>query len=341
MDSPRQSKKTKQNRDGKRIQNQSRAPPQKDAYARLLSQHRSGMFSSYLEQCAQDSLSQKEANDTSSALQVHSDRPNAAQQRRDQGLNDLSPSSLKNKRGESSLSLYIEKISIHNAQQEYERKQGVSERQRRGQRRDTTTSHDGDIESGEEVACSRPNSAKKYQKQQRKKDDPHKNVGPKAAEVNVCLPAPPMNATTGTNSPDEKSKNKGDRRSKKQVFESYMSFEEVSHGLKRGELFQTTHVSTSCIPIHQVVYIIEKKHSRAVTGHLKFLPDRSFAMFSPIDHRVPRINVKLDDCPADFKTHPGDFAKTLFICRITDWAADSNFATVDSQLLTTLRKYFM
>ncbi|MED6260087.1 DIS3-like exonuclease 2 [Ataeniobius toweri] len=513
MDSPRQSKKTKQNRDGKRIQNQSRAPPQKDAYARLLSQHRSGMFSSYLEQCAQDSLSQKEANDTSSALQVHSDRPNAAQQRRDQGVNDLSPSSLKNKRGESSLSLYIEKLSIHNAQQECERKQGVSERQRRGQRRDTTTSQDGDIESGEEAACSRPNSAKKYQKQQRKKDDPHKNVGPKAPEINVCLPAPPMDASsseqeqekgmkskkksqlkqpeeeknregilklaadpqtprpkpnhgksgkpqqpaaTGTNSPDEKSKNKGDRRSKKRVFESYMSFEEVSHGLKRGELYQgqlrinpknyneafipspddtrdifldgviarnralngdvvvvqilpreqwkvvrsdtdcdgtsesdtqaehvlrtaqkrTWHAPTPNLVVEdqssdpeelprkrpdisitdpgehledpsttranaeilqktaKVVYIIEKKHSRAVTGHLKFLPDRSFAMFSPIDHRVPRINVKLDDCPADFKTHPGDFAKTLFICRITDWAADSNFAV--GQLAKTL-----
>ncbi|KAF3858546.1 hypothetical protein F7725_011747 [Dissostichus mawsoni] len=31
----------------------------------------------------------------------------------------------------------------------------------------------------------------------------------------------------------------------------------------------------------QVVYIVEKKHSRAVTGFLKFLPDKPFAMFSP------------------------------------------------------------
>lgn len=43
---------------------------------------------------------------------------------------------------------------------------------------------------------------------------------------------------TGVNSLGAKGKNKGDGRSKKQVFESYMSLEEVSHGLKRGELYQ-------------------------------------------------------------------------------------------------------
>lgn len=36
----------------------------------------------------------------------------------------------------------------------------------------------------------------------------------------------------------EKNKSKGGRGSKKQVFESYMTLEEVSHGLKRGELIQ-------------------------------------------------------------------------------------------------------
>lgn len=78
--------------------------------------------------------------------------------------------------------------------------------------------------------------------------------------------------------------------------------------------------------VHQVVYIVEKKHSRAVTGFLKFLPDKSFAMFSPVDHRVPRINVPLTDCPQDFRTRPADYTNALFICRITNWAADSNFA---------------
>lgn len=36
----------------------------------------------------------------------------------------------------------------------------------------------------------------------------------------------------------EKNKSKGGRGSKKQVFECYMTLEEVSHGLKRGELIQ-------------------------------------------------------------------------------------------------------
>lgn len=40
-------------------------------------------------------------------------------------------------------------------------------------------------------------------------------------------------------------KNKGGQGSKKQVFESYMIFEEVSHGLKRGELIQVQ-IQTYC-----------------------------------------------------------------------------------------------
>lgn len=91
-----------------------------------------------------------------------------------------------------------------------------------------------------------------------------------------------------------------------------------------GLTFQITIFPSSFVC--QVVYIVEKKHSRAVTGFLKFLPDKPFAMFSPVDHRVPRINVLLADCPEDFTSRPGDYTNTLFICRITNWAADSNFA---------------
>lgn len=82
----------------------------------------------------------------------------------------------------------------------------------------------------------------------------------------------------------------------------------------------------------QVVYILEKKHSRAATGFLKLLADknselfRKYALFSPSDHRVPRIYVPLKDCPQDFVTRPKDYANTLFICRIVDWKEDSNFA---------------
>lgn len=48
----------------------------------------------------------------------------------------------------------------------------------------------------------------------------------------VCFSA------SNANSPADKGKNKGGRGSKKQVFDAYMTSEEVSHGLKRGELIQ-------------------------------------------------------------------------------------------------------
>ncbi|XP_045150247.1 DIS3-like exonuclease 2, partial [Echinops telfairi] len=82
----------------------------------------------------------------------------------------------------------------------------------------------------------------------------------------------------------------------------------------------------------KVVYILERKHSRAATGLLKLLADknselfRKYALFSPSDHRVPRIYVPLKDCPPDFVSRPKDYANTLFICRILDWKEDSNFA---------------
>uniref|UniRef100_A0A665UJL1 DIS3-like exonuclease 2 n=1 Tax=Echeneis naucrates TaxID=173247 RepID=A0A665UJL1_ECHNA len=210
----------------------------------------------------------------------------------------------------------------------------------------------------------------------KKKNLPKHQEEEKSAEgtgVQCSRPKSPHGLTT--NSHTDKRKTRGARKSTKQVFESYMTFEEVSHGLKRGELIQGQlrinpkkyHeafipspddtrdifldgivarnramngdiVVVKVLPQEQwkvtVVYIVEKKHSRAATGFLKFLPDKPFAMFSPVDHRVPRINVPLSDCPEDFTTRPGDYANTLFICRITDWAATSNFA--EGQLSKTL-----
>ncbi|ELV09588.1 DIS3-like exonuclease 2 [Tupaia chinensis] len=82
----------------------------------------------------------------------------------------------------------------------------------------------------------------------------------------------------------------------------------------------------------KVVHILEKNHSRAATGFLKLLADknselfRKYALFSPSDHRVPRIYVPLKDCPQDFVSRPKDYTNTLFICRIVDWKEDNNFA---------------
>ncbi|XP_060098808.1 LOW QUALITY PROTEIN: DIS3-like exonuclease 2 [Heteronotia binoei] len=82
----------------------------------------------------------------------------------------------------------------------------------------------------------------------------------------------------------------------------------------------------------KVVYILEKKHSRAAMGSLRLLTDRNSelfkkcAMFSPVDHRLPRAYVSLADCPPDFASRPEDYSNTLFVCRLTDWREDSNFA---------------
>ncbi|XP_042354169.1 DIS3-like exonuclease 2 [Plectropomus leopardus] len=501
MDSPRQTKNL--GREPKRSQNQSSTPPQKDAYARLLSQHCSSKFSQYLEQYAKDTAFQREGNGPSTLFKAQSDRQNIPQRKRDQvpydfsDSSDFSPSSMKSRGEESSLSLYMEKLSNRSAQQDCERKQGVSDRQRWGQRRDTATSHDGDVESGEELSSFKPDDSKKHQKQQKKNKDlketdsfvgcpqspkkagtvgqeqdkmkkskkknmpkqPEEEKGRERFDTQMSRPKSPHDKdkklqqprASSANSPADK-KNKGGRGSKKLVFESYMTFEEVSQGVKRGELIQgplrinpkkyheafvpspddtrdifldgivarnralnadivvvqilpreqwkvvksdtdcegasesetqkentvrTAQKKTARTPrpdvvvedqcsdqeelirkvqstnitdtedpstprandeilqkTAKVVYIVEKKHSRAVTGFLKFLPDKPFAMFSPVDHRVPRINVFLADCPQDFRSRPGDYANTLFICRITNWAADSNFA--EGKLAKTL-----
>ncbi|XP_078143582.1 DIS3-like exonuclease 2 [Centroberyx gerrardi] len=510
MDSPRQSNRANRNREAKRGQNHSSTPPQKDAYARLLSQHHSSKFRVYLEQYAKESSFQGEENGPSASPKAHSDRLDIPQRKRDQAFiefsdsSDFSPSSMKTKGEESSLSLYMEKLNSRGAQQDCDRRQGVSDKQRRGQRRDTTTSQDGDIESGEELSSFK--DSKQHQKQQKKIKDPNRDHASK--EAASCLRAPqsprktsssgqeqekmkkskkknlpknheeeksrdgaissgvdaemsrPNPQASSANSAD-KSKNKGGRGAKKQVFEAYMTSEDVSHGLKRAELIQgairinpkkyheafipapdgmrdifldgivsrnralngdvvvvqvlpreqwkVVRSDTDCEGAseseHQtgkkaqtaqkkkerppspdvivedqysdqdelvsrvknitlsatekgemrgpledattprsngeilqrtakVVYIVERKHSRAVTGFLKFLPDKPFAMFSPMDHRVPRINIPLPDCPADFISRPGDYANTLFISRITSWPVDSNFA--EGRLAKTL-----
>lgn len=208
MDSPRQSKKANPNREPKRTQNQSSTPPQKDAYARLLSQHCSSKFSLYLEQYAKDTSVQREGNGPSTLLKAQSDRLNIPQRKRDQVPNDFSdssdfsPSSMKSKGEESSLSLYMEKLNTRSAQQDCERKQGVSDRQRRGQRRDTTTSHDGDIESGEELGSLKPNDSKKHQKQQKKNKDS------KETDAFVGHPQSPKKASTSGQEQEKMTKSK-------------------------------------------------------------------------------------------------------------------------------------
>ncbi|GFS07883.1 DIS3-like exonuclease 2 [Elysia marginata] len=71
----------------------------------------------------------------------------------------------------------------------------------------------------------------------------------------------------------------------------------------------------------KVVYIYERKHSRAASGRLKLMPDKNknMAFFSPTDSRVPRIHIPMSECPKDFYQRPGDYASTLYIARIVKW----------------------
>lgn len=235
MDSPRQSKKANLNREPKRSQNQSGTPPQKDAYARLLSQHRSSKFSMYLEQYAKESSFQKEGPGPSTMLKAQSDKLNIPQRKRDQVTNDFSdssdfsPSSMKSKGEESSLSLYMEKLSSRNVQQDCERKLGVSDRQRRGQRRDTTTSQDGDIESGEELSSLKPNDSKKHQRQQKKNKDANRDVTSK--ETDPVVGQSPQSPNKASTSRQEQEKM---RKSKKKNLPKHPEEEKVRDGMLKS-----------------------------------------------------------------------------------------------------------
>lgn len=169
MDSPCNSKKPT-NQEPKQNQSQSCTPPQKNAYARLLSQHNSSKFSLYLKQHMVDTTPQTEDIMPSTPIKAQSDIQNVTLKKGDHGSIDFSnsagfsTSALKSKGEASSLSLYMQKLVTRNGQHDCERKQSVSDRPHRGQRRDTTTSYDGDVESGEEPHLLKCNQSKKQQK---------------------------------------------------------------------------------------------------------------------------------------------------------------------------------
>ncbi|XP_022090371.1 DIS3-like exonuclease 2 [Acanthaster planci] len=78
----------------------------------------------------------------------------------------------------------------------------------------------------------------------------------------------------------------------------------------------------------KVVYILERRHSRACSGILKprSHSNATDALFSPTDHRMPRIYIPLAECPQGFLERPGDFRTTLFIARLEEWPKTSAIA---------------
>uniref|UniRef100_T1IJ75 DIS3-like exonuclease 2 n=1 Tax=Strigamia maritima TaxID=126957 RepID=T1IJ75_STRMM len=71
----------------------------------------------------------------------------------------------------------------------------------------------------------------------------------------------------------------------------------------------------------KVVYLKERKHNLVAVGHLKLMQDRNpnWALFSPQDHRLPRITIPMKECPPNFFSSAEDHAKILYIAKITEW----------------------
>ncbi|XP_036410600.1 DIS3-like exonuclease 2 [Megalops cyprinoides] len=498
MEPRRQAKGSNPSRDARRGQNVSGAP-QKDAYARLLSQHHSSRFRSFRDQFVQQQLQlQAEENGSEACLeQLDSNWKKRHQAESGSPAPYERPASpAKARETGSCVALYLEKVGERGGPAESPwPKLAADGRRQRGERRDTNTSQDGDVESAEEGLLrqghskqnkkhrhgdaggkdlshgasphkgSSPPSGKEQEKKKSKKKNAAKSGEGGCADGGAAkrTPVPQTQDETfgACVTPNDTSKNRNKARGgkRKPVFEAYMTAQDVSAGLKRGELIQgplrinpkkyqeafipapdgsrdifldgvvarnralngdvvvvkvlpreqwkvvksdtngecasepetpvertatrgqetgrppspdviveaqyseaelaakvegmnLSPAGSSCLNngespgkekacqpadprtvpdkhlqrTAKVVYIVEQKHSRAATGFIKFLPDKNFAMFAPVDHRVPRVNVPLADCPDDFVSRPGDYANTLFICRITAWHDNSTFA---------------
>ena len=74
-----------------------------------------------------------------------------------------------------------------------------------------------------------------------------------------------------------------------------------------------------------IVGILEKKHPRKAMGYAKVY-NRNYALFSPLDSRVPRILIPLEQFPNGFAERPKDFAQNLMIALIDRWEITGMFA---------------
>lgn len=75
----------------------------------------------------------------------------------------------------------------------------------------------------------------------------------------------------------------------------------------------------------KVVEIIKKNHIGIASGFLRS-HSKNFALFSPTDSRVPRMLIKIEECPPDFATTPARYQDILFVSQILTWDGLNNFA---------------
>ncbi|CAF0864172.1 unnamed protein product [Rotaria sordida] len=78
----------------------------------------------------------------------------------------------------------------------------------------------------------------------------------------------------------------------------------------------------------KVVYLFRRRHAMKAAGLLRKMPDNNpnFALFSPMDSRIPRLMIPMNNCPLDFKDRPNDYEKSLFVAKIVEIPADKKFA---------------
>lgn len=144
------------------------------------------------------------------------------------------------------------------------------------------------------------------------------------------------NAKNNLDVADENKKLKSNRRVKRDAPESAKKSQEQSSKLPSNlpngiSKLKVEHIlglpfSSECLQkTARVVEIIKKNHMGIASG---FIRPHSFehALFSPTDSRVPRILIKLEECPSDFSSKPGRYQDVLFVAQITNWEGANKLA---------------
>lgn len=85
-------------------------------------------------------------------------------------------------------------------------------------------------------------------------------------------------------------------------------------------------LSSLCIQkTGRVVRVVRRNHPGLAGGLLKKYSDQA-ALFSPIDPRIPRMLIQIDECPLDFRSQPERYQDILFIARMYAWDGNKNLA---------------
>ena len=94
----------------------------------------------------------------------------------------------------------------------------------------------------------------------------------------------------------------------------------------QGKTYDATNVEEKYLQkTAKVVGIIEKVHPRKAMGYGKVY-NKNYALFSPLDNRVPRMLIPLNEFPKGFAERPNDFADNLMIGLVKRWELNGKFA---------------